>query len=122
MGAADTAALLSLMEGGRLDRAKVGRRLQERVPVWVVAATNDESRLSPELRSRFAVKGLHPYTREEYTKVVIGVLRKREQVDEIIACEIARILDGRSQDVRDAIRVARLAPQVGVVRAVELLL
>ena len=36
--------------------------------------------------------------------------------------EIARRLDGRSQDVRDAIRVARLAPQVGVEKAVELLL
>ena len=36
--------------------------------------------------------------------------------------EIARRLDGLSQDVRDAIRVARLAPQLGVERSIELLL
>jgi len=31
-------------------------------------------------------------------------------------------LDGRSQDVRDSVRVARLAPQLGVKRAISLLL
>ena len=36
--------------------------------------------------------------------------------------EIARIRDGRTQDVRDAVRVARLAPRVRVERVEELLL
>ena len=36
--------------------------------------------------------------------------------------EVAGKLDGRTQDVRDAIRVARLTPQLGVSRAIELLL
>ena len=36
--------------------------------------------------------------------------------------EIARNIDGRTQDARDAVRVARLTPAVGVIRAVELLL
>ena len=40
MSAADTAALLSLMEGGRLVRAKKGRTLDVTVPIKVVAATN----------------------------------------------------------------------------------
>jgi len=122
MGAADMAALLSLMEGGRLDRAKVGRRLQERIPVWVVAATNDVGKLGPELRSRFAVRRLYPYSREEFRTVVKGVLVQRENVAHELALEIAERLDGRTNDVRDARRVARLAPQVGVERAVELLL
>jgi Holliday junction DNA helicase RuvB len=39
-----------------------------------------------------------------------------------MAEEIAKKLDGRSQDVRDAIRIARLAPQVGVDKAIRLLL
>jgi len=39
-----------------------------------------------------------------------------------LAQEIATRLDGRSQDVRDAVRVARLAPGLGVKRAIELLL
>lgn len=122
MNAADTAALLSLMEGGRLVRAKVGRRMDTTVPIWVVAATNDLGRLSPELRSRFAVRKIEPYSRADYYTVVQGVLVRREGATAELAEEIARGLDGRTQDVRDAVRVARLAPQVGVERAIALLL
>jgi Holliday junction DNA helicase RuvB len=122
MGAADTAALLSLMEGGRLVRAKVGRELDRTIPLRVVAATNAARKLSPELLSRFALRGLYPYSREEYRAVVKGVLVRREGVAPELAEEIALRLDGRTQDVRDAIRVVRLAPQVGVERAIRLLL
>jgi len=122
MNAADTAALLSIMEGGRLVRAKRGRELDTKVEVKVIAATNVESRLSPELRSRFAIRRLGVYRREEFRTVVKGVLVRRENVGAPLAEEIAQRLDGRSQDVRDAVRVARLAPTLGVSRAIELLL
>ncbi len=119
MGAADTAALLSLMEGGRLVRAKKGRELDATVPIRVVAATNNDGKLSPELRSRFAIRRLQSYTREEYRTVIKGVLTHREEVAPEIAEEIAHRLDGRTQDVRDAVRVARLSPQVGVEKAIK---
>ena len=61
MNAADTAALLSLMEGGRLVRAKKGRSLDVTVVIKVVAATNQIAKLSPELKSRFAIRRLRPY-------------------------------------------------------------
>jgi len=122
MNAADTAALLSIMEGGRLVRAKKGRQLDTKVEVKVVAATNVESRLSPELRSRFAIRRLGVYSREEFRRVVTGVLIRRESIESPLAEEIAQRLNGRSQDVRDAVRVARLAPSLGVERAIGLLL
>jgi len=122
MNAADTAALLSMMEGGRLVRAKVGRQLDLQNPIWVVAATNRMDMLSPELRSRFAIRRLNPYSRDEYLTVVKGVLVRRENSSQEMAEEIAQRLDGRSQDVRDSIRVARLAPQLGVEKATRLLL
>ncbi|MEQ4488805.1 MAG: ATP-binding protein [Dehalococcoides mccartyi] len=122
MNAADTAALLSMMEGGRLVRAKVGRQLDLHNPIWVVAATNRMDMLSPELRSRFAIRRLNPYSQEEYLTVVKGVLVRRENTSQEMAEEIAQRLDGRSQDVRDSIRVARLAPQLGVEKATRLLL
>jgi len=122
MNAADTAALLSMMEGGRLVRAKVGRQLDLQNPVWIVAATNRMDMLSPELRSRFAIRRLNPYSRDEYLTVVKGVLVRRENTSQELAEEIAQRLDGRSQDVRDSIRVARLAPQLGVEKATRLLL
>jgi Holliday junction DNA helicase RuvB len=122
MNAADTAALLSMMEGGRLVRAKVGRELNLQHEIRVVAATNRVYGLSPELLSRFAVRKIEAYNRSDYLTVVKGVLVRRENVPQEMAEEIARRLDGRTQDVRDAVRVARLAPQVGVDKAIKLLL
>jgi len=122
MNAADTAALLSMMEGGRLVRAKVGRELSLTHEIRVAAATNRAHLLSPELRSRFAIRELRPYSREEYLTVVKGVLVHREKASPELAEEIAKRLDGRTQDVRDAVRVVRLAPQLGVDMAVKLLL
>ena len=122
MNAVDMAALLTLMEGGRLVRAKKGRELDIHNPLKVIAASNRLEKLSPELRSRFAIRALSPYSRSEFLGVVRGVLVRKESLSEELALEIARQLDGRSQDVRDAIRVARLAPQVGVEKAIQLLL
>jgi len=78
--------------------------------------------LSPELRSRFAIRKLAAYSRTDYLRVVRGVLVRREGLDQELADEVARRLDGVSQDVRDAIRVARLAPQLGIDKAIKLLI
>ena len=121
MNAADTAALLSVMEGGRLVRAKKGRELDLSNPLRVIAASNRLSTLSPELKSRFAIRKLVAYNRGDYLTVVKGVLVSRENLEEELAGEIAHRLDGLSQDVRDAVRVARLAPQLGVEKAIKLL-
>jgi len=122
MNAADTAALLSMLEGGRLVRAKRGRELDLRNQLTVVAASNRLRLLSPELKSRFAIRTLSAYSREDFLTVVRGVLVSRENLSTEMAGEIARQLDGRTQDVRDAIRAARLVPQLGVARAVNLLM
>jgi Holliday junction DNA helicase RuvB len=122
MNAVDTAALLSMMEGGRLVRAKRGRELNLSNQLRVVAASNRLNALSPELKSRFAIRKLTVYSRADYLTVVRGVLARREGLDQELADEVARRLDGISQDVRDAIRVARLAPQLGIDKAIKLLI
>jgi Holliday junction DNA helicase RuvB len=122
MNAADTAALLSLMEGGRLVRVKRGRGLNLSNQLRVIAASNRLNTLSPELKSRFAICKLAAYNRNDYLEVVRGVLSRREGLDSELAEEVARRLDGLSQDVRDAIRVARLEPHLGIDKAIELLI
>jgi len=122
MHAVDMAALLALMEGGRLVRAKRGRELDIHNPLKVVAASNRLEKLSPELRSRFAIRKLNPYSRSEFLTVVKGVLVRKENLSSELAEEIARKLDGRSQDVRDAIRIARLEPRLRVDKAIKLVL
>jgi len=88
----------------------------------VVAASNRLGMLSPELRSRFAIRELSTYSRSDYLTVVRGVLARREGLAQDLADEVASRLDGISQDVRDAIRVARLSPQLGIDKAIKLLL
>jgi len=78
MNAPDTAALLSIMEGGRLVRAKKGRELDLSYSIWVVAASNRLDKLSPELRSRFVIRYLAPYSRSDFMEVVKGVLVRHD--------------------------------------------
>jgi len=79
-------------------------------------------KLSPELKSRFAIRKLKPSNAAQYQAVVKGVLVRREGINPELAEEIAGKLEGNSQDVRDAVRVARLSPQLGIDKAIRLLL
>lgn len=118
----DQTGLLSLMERGRIVRTKVGRELDVKVTAWIIAAANRIDRLSAELRSRFAIRTLTEYNAKEFMQVVKGVLVARESLDPDLAAQVAMKLVGRTHDVRDAIRVARLSKRVGVEKAVKLLI
>jgi len=122
MTATDTAALLSLMEGGRLVRTKVHRKLDIRLDVWVIACANRIYKMSPELLSRFNRQQISEYSAVEFRNVVTGALVRHESITHAEAAEIATLLVGKTHDVRDAIRVARLSKRVGIPKAVELLM
>lgn len=122
LSSADQAALLSVMDGGRYATTKFHRHSSGFLDLRVVGTCNWLHRLSPELRSRFAVAQLQPYSSLEYRRVVETVLIQREGTPLDQAAHIAQALAERSQDVRDAIRVARLAPSLGVERAIALLM
>ena len=122
MGLVDMAGLLSIMQTGRIIRAKVGRKLDVKINAWVIGAANRIHKLPPELISRFSVHQLAEYAAKEFRDVVMSVLVAHENTDEESAHEIAMRLVGRTHDVRDAVRVARLAKRVGVKRSIELLL
>jgi len=122
MTATDTSALLSLMEKGRLVRTKVHRKLDLQLDVWIIASANRLTRMAPELLSRFKVYKVGEYSAVEFRHVVTNALVRHEAVTESVAAEIALRLVGKTHDVRDAVRVARLSKRVGVTRAVELLM
>ncbi len=122
MKIADMTALLSLMEYGRLIRAKVGREMDIQLTCWVFATANRINTIPPELLSRFAKQRLREYTAQEYVEVVKVVLQRNEQCTLEEATLISDQLVGKTQDIRDAIRVARLARQRGVARAIDLAL
>ncbi len=122
MSGTDSAALLSLMEKGRLVRTKVNRKLDLQLNVWVIASANRLTRMAAEVLSRFKVYKIGEYNAVEFRNVVTKALVRHESVTEGAAAEIAMRLVGRSHDVRDAVRVARLSKRVGVKRSVELLI
>lgn len=122
MGTTDTAALLSLMEKGRLVRTKMGRKLDVTLNVWVVACANRIHKMPPELISRFKVYNIKEYNSIEFKQVVSKALVNNEDTPIHVADEIATKLVNKTHDVREAIRIARLSKRVGVDRAIELML
>jgi len=122
MNMKDTTALLSLMQYGRLIRAKVGRRMDLQINCWVFATANKIKDLTPELLSRFAKFPMKPYTDAEFVQVVRTVLVNAEACTQDDAEMIAEQLIDKTNDIRDAIRVARTAKKVGIKRAIELLI
>ena len=108
MTSEDQSALLSLMESGIVTRLKKGMREKIKLNTLVFATCNRPERLPPELRSRFLTLHFREYSPDDFRRVVAGVLTRREGVDPELAAYIADRLAGRTRDVRDAVRVARL--------------
>lgn len=113
--------LLSIMEGGRIVRTVVGRSINIQHDVWVFAACNEIVHIPREVLSRFAIKFLKEYDDNDFREVVASVLVNREGLTHDKAVAVANKLIGKTHDVRQAVRVARLSKIVGVEHAVQLL-
>ncbi len=122
MNITDMAGLLSLMEYGRLIRAKTNRTLDEKMTVWVFATANRIHNIPKELLSRFAKQHLTDYTDLQFVQVVKSVLMQNEEMSADDSAIVAERIVGKTNDIRDAVRVARMAKMIGVNRAIELLM
>ena len=118
----EMASLLNLMENGRIVRVKSRRNLDVTLTCWVIATANTIHRLTPELLSRFAKVEVKEYNTDDFKQVIVNVLTRRENCDEATSREIAKALIGKTRDVRDAVRIARLSKKVDVATAVRMLL
>ena len=107
--AKDLSALLTWMESGRVVVAKHRKYQERRGKGWVFAAANDERKIPREIKSRFLVIRMKPYTEEEFIKVAKEVLVRREGVAPEVAEYIAEKVAKYTRDIRDAVKIARLA-------------
>ena len=106
----DLTALLTWMESQRVIVAKSGDHREREGKGWVFGACNTTKNISTAILSRFLKFHFEEYSKEEFVKVCIAVLTKRESTDEELARDIAVKLAIRGyRDVRDAIKVARLS-------------
>ena len=105
----DLAPLLSLMENGRVVETLYGRRREVVLNTVVFGAANRISLLSPELLSRFEVLEFPEYTYEQFIEVCVNLLQ-REGADRDLAKYIGEaVWNYLVKDVREAVRIARLA-------------
>jgi Holliday junction DNA helicase RuvB len=112
MKRSDQAALLNIMETGILSETKLkGKTRQKKIKLWIFATSNEVEKISVPLRSRFMKLELEEYTYEEFEEIVQRLLKKKYRIDRIISEKIAHNVwhSLKSRDIRDAIRIGKLA-------------
>ena len=115
----DYAILLSLCETGRVTEVIYGKMREVQLDTIVFACGNRLDEMPPEVVSRFQVLHFFPYSEAEFKEIVSHVLTRR-QVSPDLALYIAQKVSSEleSRDVRQAIRVARLAKNYSQVDSV----
>jgi replication-associated recombination protein RarA len=114
MSAKDQTFLLNLMETGIISETKYEKTRAEEVKTWVFATSNNISNIIPALKSRFFVIELEPYTYEQFYEITVRLLTNQHKVKEEIARATADAVWNRikSADIRDCVRVARMAKSI----------
>jgi len=110
MSVTDQTSLLHLMETGIISETKINKTRQLKLTSWVFATANSYEKIVQPLLSRFAILEIPEYTFGEFSEIAVTRLRK-EHVDK----SIAKVIAGKvwnelsSRDIRDVIKVGRLA-------------
>ena len=110
MSYADQTSLLHLMETGIISETKINKTRQMQLASWVFATANSCDKIIQPLLSRFAILEIPEYTFEEFTEIALTRLA-RENIYKPIALSIAEKVwhELDSKDIRDVIKVGRLA-------------
>jgi Holliday junction DNA helicase RuvB len=113
MSKTDQTSLLHLMETGMISETKFNKTRQTELTSWVFATANSYKKIIQPLLSRFAILEVPEYTFNEFTDIAISKLSK-ENIEERNARIIAEKIwyELGSRDIRDVIKVARLASSI----------
>lgn len=111
MSREDYAILLSLAETGRVEETKYGKTRGVQLKTWIFAAANNKRGIPRELLSRFEVLNFPEYDEKKFMETSIHILKEKEGVEESLAKYISSKVwkELRIRDVREAIRIARMA-------------
>jgi holliday junction DNA helicase RuvB len=108
---AEIGVLLTLMESNRLVVTKKTMMCNREQKLRIFATCNDVNKLSIEMRSRFLKFNLKDYSLDEFTMISINIVTSRFNKTQDFAQKLAQVVWYRldSKDIRDVIKVARLA-------------
>ena len=106
----DQTALLSLMEAGIISETKFQKTRNTHLKTWVFASSNATDRMLTPLLSRFVVLHFKQYSLGSFHEVCVHILG-REGVTPDVAAAIAEAVwtKLKSKDIRDCIKIGRLA-------------
>ena len=109
----DQTFLLNLMEAGLVSETKYNKTRRMETKTSVYATSNNVERIIEPLQSRFFTVRLEPYTYEQFYGIIVQLLTSnRYNMDEEIAKATADAVWNTTQNVRDCIRIARIAKSV----------
>jgi Holliday junction DNA helicase RuvB len=113
MPSKDQTFLLNLMETGMVTETKHRKtRTITNVKTWVFATSNNISKVMLPLQSRFFVVKLELYTYEQFYQITVGLLTKQHKVREEIAEAAANAIWDKSANIRDCVKIGRMAKSI----------
>jgi MoxR-like ATPase len=112
MSTKDQAMLLNLMETGILSETKHNKTRIARMKTSVFATSNNVRDIITPLQSRFFVVELPPYSYEQFYQISVHILTIGHKVSQHIANEITNKVWANSRNIRDCVRVGRMAKSV----------
>ncbi len=112
MSTKDQAMLLNLMETGIVSETKHNKTRIAHMKTSVFATSNNVNDIITPLRSRFFVVELPPYTYEQFYQISVHLLTVGHKVNQHIADEIANKVWANSRNIRDCVRIGRMAKSV----------
>jgi len=106
----DQTALLSLMETGIIAEAKFQKTRNTQLKTWVFATSNGTDRMLTPLLSRFVVLHFKQYSFDNFQEICTHLLG-RDGVPADIAAAISEAVwtKLKSKDIRDCVKIGRLA-------------
>lgn len=109
----DQTSLLSIMETGIITETKSQKTRSTQLKTWIFATCNNKEKLLSPLLSRFIIFHLKPYNISKFIEVSNGILIKND-VPFDVANEISHVVWNKlkSRDIRDCIKIARLAKTI----------
>ena len=112
MSTKDQTMLINLMETGIVSETKHNKTRTAHVKTSVFATSNNVTNIVTPLRSRFFVVELPPYTYMQFYQISVHLLTKGHRVSQDIAKSISDNVWANSRNIRDCVRVGRMAKSV----------
>jgi replication-associated recombination protein RarA len=109
----DQTFLLNLMETGMVSETKYNKTRKMEINTSVFATSNTVEKIIEPLQSRFFIVKLQAYTYEQFYEITSSLLTSdRYNIDEETARAAIEAVWKTSKNIRDAIKITRLAKSV----------